>query len=93
MDMRGKPCFGFPRMNSEVQFQELSQRFHTVDWYRGVKAHRATVVGRRHGKTLGLLLKRYSIFTLFLRLLYDFPPPRLSYSLASRRALPEQPNS
>jgi hypothetical protein len=28
---------------------------HTVDWYRGIKAHHTTVVGCRHGKTPGIL--------------------------------------
>ena len=29
MGNRGKPLFGFPRISSEVQFQELFQRFQT----------------------------------------------------------------
>ena len=48
---------------------------HTVCWYRGSKTHHTTAVVCRHGKTLRILLKRYSIFTRLLRPLYDFPPP------------------
>ena len=37
--------------------------------------YHTTAGGGWHGKTTGLLRKRYSIFTRLLRRLYDFPPP------------------
>jgi hypothetical protein len=51
-----------------------------VSWDRGGKTHHSTVVGGGHEKTPEILLKRYTIFTPLLQLLYDFPP-RICHTL------------
>ena len=51
-----------------------------VSWDKGVKTHNSTAIGGRHGKTPEILLKRYTIFTPLLQLLYDFPP-RICHTL------------